>query len=205
MFAATGGGTGQLDALYAFAGSPLGLGVLLLIAITLYVKKRWLSLFCAAITFSAACYLFVGWLWFKDPLIEERLSLPILTVIVLAILSLWLAQYGRARVTQRFNTIDLDDDLSSVEILENIEQIFEIKIKDPEAEKTTTMGELEKLVREKLRPDTGVDPIWALLCEIARAHSRTRDPIDRETTFFVSNANERGETSAPSTALNSSH
>ena len=72
-----------------------------------------------------------------------------------------------------------------------IEEIFGIEIKDSEAEKLVTMGDLYELVSEKIKPKTDFDPIWSLVCQITREHSGSRDPIDKKTTFFPKFAEER--------------
>ena len=101
--------------------------------------------------------------------------------------------YGRQRVTERLNTINLGDDLDDVEMLMAIEEIFGVDIKDGEAEKLVTMGDLYSLVCEKLDSKTEFNPVWSLLCQIAREHSGSRDPIDKQTTFFPKFAEERSE------------
>ncbi|AML53802.1 hypothetical protein RC74_21345 (plasmid) [Falsihalocynthiibacter arcticus] len=74
-----------------------------------------------------------------------------------------------------------------------VEDILGVDIKDGEAEKLVTMGDLYELVGEKLNSKTDFDPVWALVCQIAREHSGSRDPIDKKTTFFPKFAEERTE------------
>lgn len=97
------------------------------------------------------------------------------------------------RATQKYNTVDLDDDLGDVELLEAFEEIFGIKIEDREAQDLFTVGQLYDLVSAKIASHKGFDPVWALTVQILREHSGSRDGIDRETTFFPQHASERGE------------
>lgn len=194
------GSINQFEELYFFFISPLGVSLVLLIAATLYVKKRWLSILCAALTLLTAILTAAGWFWLGDDIIhaahqEGCRAAPFVTIGVLALLSFWLFQFGRPRVTQRLNTIDLGDDLDDVEMLMAIEEVFGIEIKDREAETLTTMGDLYELVSQKLKPKTEFDPVWSLVCQIAREYSGSRDPIDKQTTFFPKFAEERIETS----------
>lgn len=184
------------EELYLFLTSPLGIGLIALIATTLYFRRRWLSLLCAALIFTVATIVALNWFWLGDGIItaafnEGCRASPIVTIGVLVLLSVWLAQYGRPRVTQRLNTIDLGDDLDDVEMLMAIEETFGIKIEDKEAEKLVTVGDLYDLVTKKLEHKTDFDPIWALVCQISREHSGSRDPIDKSTTFFPKFAEER--------------
>jgi len=76
-----------------------------------------------------------------------------------------------------------------------IEDVFGVDIKDREAEKLVTMGDLYELVSEKLNSKTDFDPVWSLVCQIAREYSGSRDLIDKKTTFFPKLAEERAENS----------
>ena len=190
----------QLEELYYFFISPLGICLVLLIAVTLYVKKRWLPILCAALLLLIAALSVVGWFWLADDIIhaahqEGCRAAPFVMIGVLALTSFSLFQYGRPRVTQRLNTIDLGHDLDDVEMLMAIEEAFGIEIKDREAETLTTMGDLYELVSQKLNSKKEFDPVWLLLCQIARDYSGSRDPIDKQTTFFPKFAEERIETS----------
>ena len=184
------------EELYFFLTSPVGIGLIALIATTLYFRKRWLSFLCAGLVFTIATITTLNWFWLGDSIItaafnEGCRTSPIVTIGVLVLLSAWLAQYGRPRVTQRLNTIDLGDDLDDVEMLMAIEETFGIKIEDEEAEKLVTVGNLYHLVTKKLEHKTEFDPIWALVCQISREHSGSRDPIDKNTTFFPKFAEQR--------------
>ncbi|AML53799.1 hypothetical protein [Falsihalocynthiibacter arcticus] len=113
----------QFEELYYFFTSPLGIGLLFLIAATLYVKKRWLSVLCATLIFLIAALTTASWLWFGDEIIhaahrEGCRAAPLLTIAVLVLTSICLFPYGRPRVTERLNTIDLGDDFDDVEMLE---------------------------------------------------------------------------------------
>jgi len=190
------GSINQFEELYYFFTSPFGISLLFLIAATFYVKKRWLSILCATLIVLIAALIAATWFWLGDDIIhaahqEGCRASPFVTIGVLALLSIWFFQYGRPRVTQRLNTINLGDDLDDVEMLKAIEEIFGLDIKDGEAEKLVTMGDLNELVSEKLNSKADFDPVWALLCQIAREHSGSRDPIDKETTFFPKSAEER--------------
>lgn len=192
----TDGRVNLFEEMYFFLTSPVGIGLIALIAATLYFRKRWLSLLCAALVFTVAAITVLNWFWLGDSIVtaaykEGCRASPIVTVGVLVLLSAWLAQYGRPRVTQRLNTIDLGDDLDDVEMLMAIEETFGIKIEDEEAEKLVTLGDLYDLVAKKLEHKTDFDPIWALVCQISREHSGSRDPIDKKTTFFPKFAEER--------------
>lgn len=190
------GRVNAFEKLYFFLISPVGIGLVILIAATLYFRKRWLSFLCAGLVFTVAAITALNWFWLGDSIIaaaykEGCRASPVVTVGVLVLLSIWLAQYGRPRVTQRLNTIDLGDDLDDVEMLMAIEETFGIKIEDEEAEKLVTVGDLYDLAKMKLEDKSDFDPIWALVCQIAREHSGSRDPIDRKTTFFPKFAEER--------------
>ena len=192
----TDGRVNLFEEMYFFLTSPVGIGLIALIAATLYFRKRWLSLLCAALVFTVAAITVLNWFWLGDSIVtaaykEGCRASPIVTVGVLVLLSAWLAQYGRPRVTQRLNTIDLGDDLDDVEMLMAIEETFGIKIEDEEAEKLVTLGDLYDLVAKKLEHKTDFDPIWALVCQISREHSGSRDPIDKKTTFSPKFAEER--------------
>lgn len=99
--------------------------------------------------------------------------------------------FNHDRVTKRLNTIDLGDDLADVEMLEAIEKAFGFEIFPKEAERLVTVGDLYDLVDEKVRKAQSVDPVWALVEMIVRFHSGSKDPIDRETTFFSKCASKR--------------
>jgi len=190
------GSINQLEELYFFFTSPIGIGLTILITTTLYCKKRWLSFVCAALTFLTAALIAVGWFWLGDDMLraahqEGCRASPLITVGVLALLSIWLIQYGRPRITQRLNTVNLGDDLDDVEMLEAIEETFGFEIKDSEAEKLMTVGELYELVNKRVKQKSDFDPIWALVSQIVREHSGSRDPIDKNTTFFPKFAKER--------------
>lgn len=140
------------------------------------------------------------WFWVGEDIIyaafeEGCRAEPYVTIGVLGLLSFWLFQYGRPRITQRLNTINLGDDLDDVEVLMAIEEVFGIEIVDSEAETLVSMGDLYELVINKLKLKTNFDPVWALVCQIAREHSGSRDPIDKQTTFFPKFAKERIGTS----------
>jgi acyl carrier protein len=193
------GSINQFEELYYFFTSPLGIGLLFLIAATYFVKRRWLSVLCGTLIVLTAALIAANWFWLGDDIIyaahqEGCRASPLVTIGVLALLSIWFFKYGRPRVTQRLNTLNLGDDLDDVEMLMAIEEIFGLVIKDGEAEKLVTMGDLYELVSEKLNSKTDFDPVWSLLCQIAREHSGSRDPIDMETTFFPKFAEERIET-----------
>lgn len=98
------------------------------------------------------------------------------------------------RVTQRLNTVILGDDLDDVEMLEAFEDAFGIKIEDAEAETLITVGQLYELVCAKSSARTDFDPVWELTLQIVREYSGSRDPIDRDTTFFPMHAKPRSET-----------
>lgn len=110
------GSINQFEELYFFFTSPFGIGLIFLIAVTLYVKKRWLSILCAALIILVAVLTATGWFWLGDDIIhaahqEGCRASPLVTIGVLALLSILLFQYGRPRVTQRLNTVNLGDDL----------------------------------------------------------------------------------------------
>jgi hypothetical protein len=89
------------------------------------------------------------------------------------------------------NTLHFSGDLDDIEVVEDVEKTFGIKISDAEAGKTFTIGELEALVRSKFKEDDQDDALWKLLCRIARDHSGHKGLIDRETTFFAEHAKTR--------------
>ncbi|MGR3515024.1 MAG: acyl carrier protein [Paracoccaceae bacterium] len=97
--------------------------------------------------------------------------------------------FGRGD-TKRLNTVGLRGDLDDVELVIDVEKTFGVKLNDAEAQSVRTLGDLEALVRTKLT-DVAFDPIWALLERIARDHSGSKNPIDRETTFFAQHARPR--------------
>ncbi len=183
------GSINRFEELYFFFTSPLGVGLVFLIAVTLYLNHRRLSILCAGVVLLTSVLTAAVWFWLGEDIIYEAFeegcrAEPYLTIGVLGLLSLWLFQHGRPRITQRLNTINLGDDLDDVEMLMSIEEIFGIEIKKSEAEKLITMGDLYALVSNKLKLKTNFDPVWSLVCQIAREHSGSRDPIDKQTTFF---------------------
>ncbi|AXI41264.1 DUF3153 domain-containing protein [Sulfitobacter sp. SK011] len=193
----------QFEETLFFFTSPIGIGLVLLILAILYFKQRWLSVLCAALILLIAILSLINWFWLGNDIThaayrEGCRASPLLTIGVLVLLSIGLFQHGRPRVTQRLNTINLGDDLDDVEMLMAIEEIFGIEIQDSEAEELTTMGDLYELVSEKLKPDMDFDPVWSLVCQIAREYSGSRDPIDKRTTFFPKFADERAEKSKAS-------
>jgi len=95
------------------------------------------------------------------------------------------------RITQRLNTVDLNDDLDDVEMLEAIERAFSFKISSVDAEGLVSVGDLYDLVKSKMPKDGKVDPVWELVEIIVRSHSGSIYPIDRKTTFFPKYASER--------------
>lgn len=190
------GRVNTFEELYFFFISPVGIGLAILISATLYFRKRWLSFLCAGLIFTVAAITALNWFWLGDSIItaayrEGCRAPPIITIGVLVLLSIWLTQYGRPRVTQRLNTINLGDDLDDIEMLMAIEETFGIKIEDEEAKKLVTVGDLYDLVKMKLEDKSNFDPIWALVCQISREYSGSRDPIDKKTTFFPKFAEER--------------
>jgi len=199
------GSVNPFEELYFFFTSPVGIGLIIMIVATLYFRKRWLSIISAALILLIAAITAANWFWLGDDILnaayrEGCRASPLVTIGVLALLSIWLFQYGKPPVTQRLNTVDLGDDLDDVEMLEAIEKIFGIEIKDREAEKLITMGDLYELVNEKLKPESDFDPIWSLVCQIVREYSGSRDPVDKDTTFFPKFAKEREEVANPSAA-----
>ena len=92
--------------------------------------------------------------------------------------------FNYRKVTERLNTVDLGDDLDDVEMLLAVEKIFQITVKDSEAEDLVSVGELYELVKSKTPHDGNVDPVWELIVLIVRCHSGSNSPIDPETTFF---------------------
>ncbi|MBD3677879.1 MAG: hypothetical protein HUJ27_05680 [Rhodobacteraceae bacterium] len=95
------------------------------------------------------------------------------------------------RVTQRLNTVDFVDIMDAVELQETLEETFGIKIEDAECETLTTVGQLYEVISPKLAERPDFDPVWALICQIVREQSQSKDPIDHETTFFAGNAKPR--------------
>jgi acyl carrier protein len=198
------GSINRFEELYFFFTSPLGVGLVCLIAVTLYVNQRWLSILCAGVFLLTGVLTAAVWFWVGDGIVyaafeEGCRAEPYVTIGVLGLLSLWLYQYGRPRITQRLNTINLGDDLDDVEMLMAIEEVFGIEVEDSEAETLISMGDLYELLINKLKLKTNFDPVWALVCQIAREHSGSRDPIDKQTTFFPKFAKER---IGPSKTLN---
>lgn len=99
--------------------------------------------------------------------------------------------FNRSKVTDRLNTVDLDDDLGDVEMLIEVEQLFKLKIEDSEAQTLVTVGDLYELVKRKIPRDGSVDPVWELVEYIVRNHSNSNSAIDADTTFFPKYANPR--------------
>ena len=89
------------------------------------------------------------------------------------------------------NTLHFTGDFDDVEVIEDIEKVFGIKISDLEAERVITVGELEAQVRLKFVENNQDDALWKLLCRIVRDHSGHKGLIDRETTFFAEHAKTR--------------
>ena len=96
--------------------------------------------------------------------------------------------FGRS---QSLNTINLGDDLEDVEFVMAVEEMFGVQFADDETIKLITMADLEKLIRSKLEKVQEFDPVWTILCNIARQHTGHKGPIDRETTFLAKLAKER--------------
>lgn len=92
---------------------------------------------------------------------------------------------------KRWNTLNLDRDLGSVELVLALERGCGITFTEKEAAALVTMGQLESLVRQKLEGRPDFDPIWAMLAGLAAAHGSARLPIDRDTTFFAKDASPR--------------
>jgi len=92
--------------------------------------------------------------------------------------------FNRDRITKRLNTVDLDDDLGDVEMLQDIESTFNFEITDKEALNLVTVGQLYELVQQNIMEDKELDPVWELVKNIVQTHSGTDDPIDQNTTFF---------------------
>ena len=99
--------------------------------------------------------------------------------------------FGRYKVSERLNTVDLSDDLDDVEMLQEIEEAFRFEINDIEAQSLVSVGDLYELVKKKMPEDGSVDPVWELVVNIVRAYSGSRSPIDLETTFFPNCAKKR--------------
>jgi hypothetical protein len=51
------------------------------------------------------------------------------------------------------NTLGLDDDLDGVEVVRDLERIFDIKVSNEEAERILTVGEFHDLLLSKLQPN----------------------------------------------------
>ena len=51
------------------------------------------------------------------------------------------------------NTLGLDDDLDGVEVVRDLERIFDIKVSNEEAERIFTVGEFHDLLLSKLSPN----------------------------------------------------
>lgn len=99
--------------------------------------------------------------------------------------------FNRERITKRLNTVDLRVDLDDVDLFEAIEKTFRFEISSKEAGQLVTIGDLYDLVDMKISMATNVDPVWELVEMIVRFHSGSRDPIDRDTTFFPKYASKR--------------
>ncbi len=98
--------------------------------------------------------------------------------------------FGRD-VTKEFNTVDLSDDLDDVEMLREFEDVFGIEMPEGDTKAIVTVGQFYDLIQEKLAQSPDFDAVWALTLQIIRAHTGTRDPIDRQTTFFQKHASRR--------------
>lgn len=98
--------------------------------------------------------------------------------------------HPRRRITRRFNTVDMDKGLTGVEIVQAVEEAFDVTISDTEAEAVRTVGDLHTLVLSKLG-DTGSAGEFAKLERIVRDHTGTKDPIDEETSFLAEYAKRR--------------
>ena len=99
--------------------------------------------------------------------------------------------FGRYKVSERLNAVDLSDDLDDVEMLQEIEEAFRFEINDIEAQSLVSVGDLYELVKKKMPEDGSVDTVWELVVNIVRAYSGSRGPIDLETTFFPNCAKKR--------------
>ncbi|WP_131814571.1 hypothetical protein [Cognatishimia maritima] len=137
-----------------------------------------------------------GVLWPSDgvalaAIAEGCRAWPVLNVIVLVLTIIFLIQYSKPRKTERLNTVDLVGDGDDVDLLEAIERAFDLKLTDDEASDLETIGEPYDLVKAKAKSNPDFDPVWELVCQIVRENSMTRDPIDRDTTFFPEHAQER--------------
>jgi len=190
------GPVGQLGELYYFFTGPGGLFLLGLSGIVLFINRRWVSVSLAAFLAIITAYIGYFYIWPIDRVsylarIEGCTSHPLSTIVVLLLIAAFFALHGRKRITQRLNTVNLSGDLDDIEILMDIEKTYKIKIEDSEAETTYTVGDLYDLVQLKLKEQSNVDQIWSEVCQIVREHSRTVDPIDRETSFFKEHARER--------------
>ena len=95
------------------------------------------------------------------------------------------------RITQRLNTVDLNDDLDDVELIFTIEEEFQITISDAETEKILRVGHLYQLILSKIDKNQDFEPLWDLTCQIIRAYSGSKDPIDIDTTFLAKFAEPR--------------
>lgn len=72
------------------------------------------------------------------------------------------------------NTLGLDDDLDSVEIIRDIERVFDISISNDEAERIFTVGEMHDLLLKKISPND-IDR----KCASAMAFYRMRSALQR--------------------------
>jgi hypothetical protein len=91
----------------------------------------------------------------------------------------------------KLNTVNLVGDNDDTEILREAESLFDIKITDEEAEAIVTIGEFERLIASKISQETKDDLAWRLICRIVRDTSGHRGIIDRNTTFFATDAEAR--------------
>ena len=99
--------------------------------------------------------------------------------------------FRRKRITQRLNTVDLNDDLNDVEMIMAIEDHFKIEIGDGEAEMILTFGDLCRSIDSKLGEETDRAAIRRDLETIVRDFSGSIDPIDEQTTFLPKYASVR--------------
>jgi hypothetical protein len=95
------------------------------------------------------------------------------------------------RTTQKLNTVNLHGDGDDIDLLEDIEEVFRIRIEDHEAEQFVSVGQLYELAKSKSASNPDFDPIWELVCRIVRENSGSRDAIDSNTTFLAKFAEKR--------------
>ena len=93
---------------------------------------------------------------------------------------------------RNLNTVGLHGDLDDVELLQEIEELFKIKISDEEAAEVVTVGQLYDLVKAKFTGTPNVDPIWEMvrLCVTQYGEPRLMR-VNKSTTFFAKDAKER--------------